>query len=160
MAKKITTITILITSIILVSLLVISSTYSLIIDVTNKNGTTEMVNNITIKDLVTDNNGNYNSAYYDSLRELNITDKEADILMESLPLNQTLNTILNSIIDYKFHNKEKLTNNEIYDMIISAINNDDLIYDDLKNRVIINSRKYIGDLSDYLYDIDFSLIGA
>ena len=88
MLKKITTITIIIMSILLVSLYVISSTYSLIIDVTGKD-------NITLKDLLIDREGAYNQVYYHVLNELAIDEKEANILMESIPLNEALNTIYN-----------------------------------------------------------------
>ena len=158
MTKKITTITIIIISILLVSLYVISSTYSLIIDVIDNEGTTEIINEITIKDLVTDESGSYNTLYYDILRELDINDKEANILMESIPLNKTLNTILDNVVNYRFHNKNKLTNDELYNLIVSSVNSDDNIDVSIKNKVIIKSSEYLNDISNYLYDIKTNMV--
>ena len=137
MLKKITTITIIIMSILLVSLYVISSTYSLIIDVTGKD-------NITLKDLLIDREGVYNQTYYNVLHELAIDEKEANILMESIPLNEALNTI---------YNKEKITNGELYNLIVTALNSDNNIKIYLKNKVINKSSEYLDEISIYLNNI-------
>ena len=68
MTKKITTISILVISILLVSLYIISSTYSVIINVINGGGE-EIIEKITIRDILIDNNGDYNNLYYDIKRE-------------------------------------------------------------------------------------------
>ena len=153
MNKKITTIIVLVISILLVSLYVISSTYSVIIDVIEKDGKSEIINNITIRDLVTDDNGMYNSTYYDAINELDITEDDANVLMDSVPLNRVLDVILNSIVEYNLHNKNKISNDELYNLITEAINEDNTINETLKNKAINKTRIYINDISDYMYDI-------
>ena len=153
MAKKVTTITLLILSIILISLFVVSTTYSVIIDVIDKDGESEIINDITIRDLVTNEDGTYNNLYYDSLNELNITKEDANIIMESISLNEALDVLLNSVVDYSIHNKNKLTNDEIYNIISNAIYDDNNIYESLKNKLINKTKEYINDISKYLYDI-------
>lgn len=153
MNKKTTTIIVLVIGVILLSLYIISSTYSVIIEVLDKDGKSEIVNEITIRDLVTNDNGTYNSTYYDALNELDITTTEADTLMDSLPLNRALDVVLKNIVDYKLHGKNKLTNSELYDLIVSAINEDNTISIELKNKVIDKSREYIDDISKFMYDI-------
>ena len=98
MNKKIITITGLVLSIILISLLVVRTTYSLIVDVTSKNGKVEANDRITIRDIVTNDLGEYNNYYYDCISELNITDEEANILLESDELNDVANKLLNNVI--------------------------------------------------------------
>ena len=153
MNKKTTTIIVLVIGVILLSLYIISSTYSVIIEVLDKDGKSEIVNEITIRDLVTNDNGTYNNTYYDALNELDITTTEADTLMDSLPLNRALDVVLKNIVDYKLHGKNKLTNSELYDLIVSAINEDNTISIELKNKVIDKSREYIDDISKFMYDI-------
>lgn len=153
MNKKTTTIIILVIGVILLSLYVISSTYSVIIEVLDKDGESEIVNSITIRDLVTNDNGTYNSTYYDALNELDITTAEANTLMDSVPLNRALDVVLENIVDYKLHDKNKLTNNELYNLIVSAINEDNTINLQLKNKAINKSREYINDISGFMYDI-------
>ena len=153
MNKKTTTIIVLVIGVILLSLYIISSTYSVIIEVLDKDGKSEIVNEITIRDLVTNDNGTYNSTYYDALNELDITTTEADTLMDSLSLNRALDVVLKNIVDYKLHGKNKLTNSELYDLIVSAINEDNTISIELKNKVIDKSREYIDDISKFMYDI-------
>lgn len=153
MNKKTTTIIVLVIGVILLSLYIISSTYSVIIEVLDKDGKSEIVNEITIRDLVTNDNGTYNSTYYDALNELDITTTEADTLIDSLPLNRALDVVLKNIVDYKLHGKNKLTNSELYDLIVSAINEDNTISIELKNKVIDKSREYIDDISKFMYDI-------
>lgn len=159
MVKKIATITILVLSILLVSLYVVTSTYSVIINVTGKEGSREIIDKITIRDLVTDNNGSYNDLYYEAKRELDITPEEANIIMESIPLNNTLEDLLYSTVDYRLHNKNKLTNEEIYNLIVSSINSDNTINEELKYKLVSKTDYYINDISEYLYDIKVSKEG-
>lgn len=161
MNKKIITITGLVLSIILISLLVVRTTYSLIVDVTSKNGKVEANDRITIRDIVTNDLGEYNNYYYDCISELNITDEEANILIESDELNDVANELLNNVIEYRYNDKLRLTNNEIIDLIITAVNSDSSINNDLKDKVINKTREYINDISNYLYnDIETNLIGS
>ena len=153
MVKKITTITILILSITFVSLYVISTTYSLIINVIEKDGVDEIINDITIRDLVTNDDGTFNNTYYDVIRELDINDEEAELIMDSISLNEVLDIFIKSIVDYSIHNKRKLTNDEIYDLIIDGIYSDSNINPELQNKLINKTKKYINDISKYLYDI-------
>ena len=154
MTKKVTTITVLIVSIVLVSLYVISSTYAVIISVIENNGASEIINKINIRDILTNDNGEYNNTYYDVKNELDITTSEADILINSIPLNRSLQTVLNSIVSYKLHHKNKMSNNELYELIRNSINEDETINEELKNKVILKSNKYINDISNYMYDIE------
>ncbi len=154
--KKMITIIGLIFSILLILLLVIRTTYSLIINVIDKDGKSEIIDMITIRELITDNNGMYINEYYDVIRELDITDSEANVLIDSGELNNALNVLLKSVVDFRLNNKNKMTNNEIYDLIVEAINRDDAIDSELKNRVINKSWEYIQDIVDYLYDIKTS----
>ena len=50
--------------ILLVFVSTIAATYSVIINVVSNNGINEIVNVITIRDLMTDNDGVYNNTYY------------------------------------------------------------------------------------------------
>lgn len=161
MNKKLNSIIIIIIIISLTLAYTIASTYSVIINVTEKEGITEIVNQITIKDLVTNDNGTYNTTYYNVKNELNITEEEANLIMESNKLNANLQIILESIVEYKLKNniQAKLSNNEIYDLILEGTNNTNTLNDELKNKIITKSSIYIQDISDFLYDIDVSLIG-
>lgn len=154
--KKIVTIIGLLLSIMLIILLVIRTTYSLIINVIDREGNSEIIDVITIRDLITDDNGGYINEYYDTIRELNIDNQEANSLIDSVELNKVLNTLLKSVVDYRLNNKNKMSNNEIYNLIVEAVNNDNTINNELKNKVINKSREYIGDIADYLYDIKTS----
>ena len=153
MTKKITTISILLISTILISLYVVSSTYAVIINIITKDNTSEIVNEITINDVLRDDNGNYNSYYYDVKRELNITKEEEDSLIESVPLNNLLKTILSDVVNYRIHNKNRLTDEEIYNLIVNAVNSDDNIEEEVKEKVIAKSSMYIKDVTDYIYGI-------
>ena len=153
MTKKITTISLLVIGIILISFYVISSTYSIIINVLDKDGQTEILNDITIRDLLIDENGMYNSTYYDVINELDINEEEAEMLMESIPLNEVLDEIVVSIVDYNFNNKEKMSNNELYNLIVDGINEDNNINENLRMKLIAKTQEYIDDISDYMYDI-------
>lgn len=160
--KNKTWIVVIILSIVSVLAFTIASTYAVIIEVTEKNGVTEIVNSINIRDLLTNDNGEYNNTYYNVVRELNITNSEAILLMEAVPLNEALQKVLNSIVEYKLHNKvnAKYTNEELFLLIKDATNNTETISDDLKNKVINKSELYIYDVSDFLYDLEVSKIGG
>lgn len=160
--KNKTWIVVIILSIVSVLAFTIASTYAVIIEVTEKDGVTEIVNSINIRDLLTNDNGEYNNTYYNVVRELNITNSEAILLMEAVPLNEALQKVLNSIVEYKLHNKvnAKYTNEELFLLIKDATNNTETIGDDLKNKVINKSELYIYDVSDFLYDLEVSKIGG
>lgn len=151
--------------IILVSFLAIvytlASTYAVVINVREEEGRNEIINEITLRDLVTDENGVYNSYYYDIKNELDITNEEATLLMVSTRLNKNLQVVLDSIVDYRLNNNSsaRLSNNDIYDLIVDGVNNTSNLSQELRNKVITKSNTYIQDISKYLYDIDISLIG-
>lgn len=151
---------VLILLILLVGLYTIASTYSIIIEVTDTNGENEIVNTIMARDIFTDTSGNYNSLYYDVIRELNITEEEANILMDSTYVNDKLQIVLQSIVDYKVDNNKdaKLSNNEIYNMISNAVTNTEGLTDETKTRIINKSNTYINDISDYVYNFDVSIL--
>lgn len=146
--------------ILLIGLYTVASTYSVIIEVTDNNGENNIVNKITPRDIFTDTNGNYNSLYYDVRNELNLTEEEADILMDSPYVNEKLQIVLQSIVDYKLDNNTsaKLTNDEIYSMIEEAVNNTKNLTEDTKTRIINKSNIYKSDISDYLYDFDITIL--
>ena len=146
--------------VILVSLCTIAGTYAVIINVTNENGVDKIINNINIRDLLTNDNGTYNNTYYQVKGELNITEEEMNKLMESEPLNSKLKLVLDSIVKYKLRNDKtaRYSNDELYSMIEEGTNNTPNIEEELKNKVITTSDKYKQDISDFLYDIEVSLI--
>ena len=160
--KRVTTITIIIISILLVGLYTVASTYSVIINVVEKEGITEIVNEITIKDLLTNDDGTYNDTYYTLKDELEVTEEESNLLIESTSLNEALQTVLESIVEYKVHNNPdaKLSNNALYNLITDAVLNTSNISDDLKSRIINKTSIYKQDISDFVYDIELSLLGA
>ena len=146
--------------ILLVFVSTIAATYSVIINVVSNNGINEIVNVITIRDLMTDNNGVYNDTYYNVKNELGISESEAEILMESDELNKSLQVVLNSIVAYKVDNDEnaKMSDAELYNLIIDAVNRDNTISDELKDKVKNKSNVYIRDVSDFMYDIEVSVL--
>ena len=144
--------------VLLVGVSTIMGTYAVIINVVSDNGVDKIVNVINIKDLLSDDNGNYNSTYYDVRNELNINDSEMDILMNSSYLNDSLKIVLNNVVSYKLRGSTKLGNDDIYSMIVNDVNNDDSINNMLKNKVIDKSNVYRSDISDYIYDLDVNLI--
>ena len=146
--------------ILLVFVSTIAATYSVIINVVSNNGINEIVNVITIRDLMTDNDGVYNDTYYNVKNELNISDSEAEILMESDELNKSLQVVLNSIVTYKVDNDEnaKMSDTELYNLIVDAVNRDNTISDELKDKVKNKSNIYIRDVSDFMYDIEVSVL--
>ena len=160
--KRVTSIIIVAISILLIGLYTVASTYSVIINVIEKDGINEIVNQITIRDLLTNNDGSYNNTYYDLKRELNVTENEANILMESTPLNEALQTVLESIVEYKLNDNinAKLSNDALYNLISDSIVNTENISDNLKSRIINKASTYKQDISDYVYDIEVSLLGV
>lgn len=146
--------------VILVSLCTIAGTYAVIINVTNENGVDKIINNINIRDLLTNDNGTYNDTYYQVKGELNVTEEEINKLMESEPLNNKLKLVLDSIVKYKLRNDKtaRYSNDELYNMIEEGTNNTTNIEEELKNKVINTSNKYKQDISDFLYNIEVSLI--
>lgn len=146
--------------ILLVFVSTIAATYSVIINVVSNNGINEIVNVITIRDLMTDNDGVYNDTYYNVKNELGISDSEAEILMESDELNKSLQVVLNSIVTYKVDNDEnaKMSDTELYNLIVDSVNRDNTISDKLKAKVKNKSNVYIRDVSDFMYDIEVSVL--
>lgn len=159
--KKRTTIIIIVLSILLVGLYTVTSTYSVIIDVIENNGVMEIVNKITIRDLLINDDGTYNDTYYTVKEELEVTDEEANILMESPSINDSLKIVLESIVEYKVNNNidAKLSNDEIYNLITDAVLDTDNISDEVKSRIINKASVYRDDISDYIYDIEVSVLG-
>lgn len=150
-------------SILLILLICISTimgTYAVIINVVSENGVDRIVNTITIRDLLSDDNGNYNNTYYDVKNELNVSDNDMDILMNSSYLNDSLKIVLDNVVSYKLRGGNKLSNDYIYDMIVNDINSDDSIYNELKDKVIDKGSIYRDDISNYVYDIDVNLING
>ena len=159
--KRTTTIIVIAISILLVALYTITSTYSVIIEVIEKDGITEIVNNITIRDLLINDDGSYNETYYMLKDELNANDEEANLLMNSQILNDSLQTVLKSIVDYKVNDniEAKLSDQELYDLICQSVLDDDNLNDNLKSRIINKASIYRDDVSDYIYDIEVSKLG-
>lgn len=144
----------------LIGISTIMGTYAVIINVVSDNGVDRIVNTIDIRDLLSDDNGNYNNTYYDVRNELNITDMEMNILMDSKYLNDSLKIVLNNVVSYKLRGGNKLSNDNIYDMIVNDVNSDSSINNELKNKVINKSNIYKEDISDYIYDLNINLING
>ena len=141
-------------SILLVIICTIAGTYAVVINVSSEEGIDKIVNDITIKDLLTNDDGMYNNTYYTVKNELNVNEEDMNILMSSKELNSNLQVVLSSVVNYKLHNKNKLSNNEIYDLIVMSINEDNNINTNLKNKVINKSNYYQQDISDFIYDLE------
>jgi len=158
--KKLSSTTIIVLAIILTITYIAASTYSVIINVTEKNEILEIINKITIKDLVTNEDGSYNNTYYLVKNELNISEEEANLIMESEKLNENLQIVLDSIVKYKVQNNQnaKLSNERIYDLILDGTNKTENFSEELKNKILDKSNLYKQDISNFLYDIDVSLI--
>lgn len=146
--------------VLLIGVSTIMGTYAVIINVVSEDGVDKIVNTIHIKDLLSDDNGNYNSTYYDVKRELDVNDEEMTILMNSSYLNESLRIVLENVVNYKLRGGSKLSNDKIYDMIVEDVNYDNTINYELKNKVINNGSKYKDDISDYIYDLDVNLINT
>ena len=152
--KKWNVLLISILSILLMLICTIAGTYAVIINVSSEGGIDKIVNEITIKDLLTNDSGMYNNTYYTVKNELNVNEEEMNILMSSERLNSNLQVVLNSVVNYKLHNKNKLSNNEIYDLIVMSVNEDNNINTNLKNKVINKSNYYKQDISNFIYDLE------
>lgn len=146
--------------VLLIGVSTIMGTYAVIINVVSEDGVDKIVNTIHIKDLLSDDDGNYNSTYYDVKRELDVNDEEMTILMNSSYLNESLRIVLENVVNYKLRGGSKLSNDKIYDMIVDDVNNDNTINYVLKNKVINNGSEYKDDISDYIYDLDVNLINT
>lgn len=133
-------------------------TYSAVIEVTEEDNVYKIVNDLTIKDVLTNNDNTYNNTYYTVKNELNINDDDMDILINSIPLNNSLKVVLKSVVDYKLNGNNKMTNDEIYNLIVMSTNEDNTILQNLKNKVITKSSYYKNDISNFIYDIDVSII--
>lgn len=147
--------------ILIVFISMIAATYSVIINVASNNGINEIVNEITVRDLMIDNNGEYNNTYYEVKRELNITLEEANILINSKELDKQLQVVLKSIVSYKVDGdiNSKLSDDEVYNLIVEGVNKDSNISSSLRDKVINKSRIYIRDVSNFLYDIEVNILG-
>lgn len=147
--------------ILIVFISMIAATYSVIINVASNNGINEIVNEITVRDLMIDNNGEYNNTYYEVKRELNITLEEANVLINSKELDKQLQVVLKSIVSYKVDGNinSKLSDDEVYNLIVEGVNKDSNISSSLRNKVINKSQIYIRDVSNFLYDIDVNILG-
>lgn len=143
-------------SILLVIICTIAGTYAVVINVSSEEGIDKIVNEINIKDLLTNDDGTYNSTYYTVKNELNVNEEEMNVLMSSKELNSNLQVVLNSVVNYKLHNKSKLSNVEIYNLIVMSINEDNNINANLKNKVINKSNYYKQDISNFIYDLEVS----
>lgn len=156
--KKNTIIVILL--VLLIGLCTLAGTYAVIIEVTGEEGMMEIANEITLRDIFTDTNGNYNDLYYDVKNELAITEEEANILMDSTYIDDALQVVLKSIVDYKANNitDAKMSNDEIYNLIVDSVNNTENISEATKTRIINKSAYYKEDISDYVYDIDINIL--
>lgn len=153
--------TLILVSFLTVLLIFISSlavTYSAVIEVTEEDNVYKIVNDLTIKDVLTNNDNTYNNTYYTVKNELNINDDDMDILINSIPLNNSLKVVLKSVVDYKLNGNNKMTNDEIYNLIVMSTNEDNTIPQNLKNKVITKSSYYKNDISNFIYDIDVSII--
>ena len=137
----------------------IASTYAVIINVKSESGVNEIINKITIKDLLTGDDNEYNVTYYDVKYTLDFTEEEMNILINSKELDKKLQIVLNKIVDYKINKNinSKLTSDEIYNMIKEATNNDNTIPYYLKKKVLENSKIYSDDINDFLYDLEVSV---
>lgn len=158
--KKWTILLISILSILLAIICTIAGTYAVVINVVSEEGIDKIVNEINIKDLLTNDDGTYNSTYYTVKNELNVNEDDMNILMSSKELNNNLQIVLNSVVNYKLNNKPKLSNDEIYNLIVMSINEDNKINDTLKNKVINKSNYYKQDISNFIYDLEVSKVNS
>ena len=156
--KKVTIISVLIISMLLVSLYVISSTYSVIVNVISRDGEDDIIEKLTIRDILTDNDGNYNSLYYDIKQEVGISYEEGEVLIESVLLNNAFSTLVRNVVDYKLHNREKMGNSDIYDLIVNNVRSDNNISNSVKEKVINKTGEYINDIVNYVYDFDIGVL--
>ena len=158
--KKWTILLISILSILLAIICTIAGTYAVVINVVSEEGIDKIVNEINIKDLLTNDDGTYNSTYYTVKNELNVNEDDMNILMSSKELNNNLQIVLNSVVNYKLNNKPKLSNDEIYNLIVMSINEDNNINNTLKNKLINKSNYYKQDISNFIYDLEVSKVNS
>lgn len=158
--KKWTILLISILSILLAIICTIAGTYAVVINVVSEEGIDKIVNEINIKDLLTNDDGTYNSTYYTVKNELNVNEDDMNILMSSKELNNNLQIVLNNVVNYKLNNKPKLSNDEIYNLIVMSINEDNNINNTLKNKVINKSNYYKQDISNFIYDLEVSKVNS
>lgn len=160
MKKSNSTILVILIVISLIIIYTLTSTYAIIINVKEENGIQEIVNIITLRDLLTNEDGTYNGTYYDVTREIPLTEEEANLIMDSNKLNENLQIVLNSVVDYKLNNNisAKLSNDYIYNLILDGVNNTNTLSEELKTKVINKAYEYKQDISNYVYDIEVKLI--
>ena len=137
MTKKITTISILILSIILVSTYVVKSTYSIFDNLLESENET-----ITLVDIFKEENGEYNEIYYVIKRELNLTYEEFNTLITSISLNNALEIILKD--------NNKLNKNDFYNLIVDSLMEDTNISISVKEKIINRLGIYLNDIIYYL----------
>ena len=158
MIKKVTIISILLVSMLLVSLFVISSTYSVLVNVISRDGYEDIIESLTIRDILTDSDGGYNSLYYDIKNELNISYEEGEVLIESVLLNNVLEELVRDVVNYKIHDEERMDDSDIYNLIVSNVRMDNNISDEVKEKVINKTGIYINDIVHYIYDFDIGVL--
>ena len=139
----------------------VTSTYAVIIEVIEKDGILEIINDITVKDVLSNDDGSFNDTYYMVKKELSINDEESEILLNSKYLDEALQKVLKSIAEYKIkENKEaRLTDEELYNLIADAVLKTSGITDETKSKIINKASRYRNDISKYMYDIETSLLG-
>ena len=93
MKKSNSTILVILIVISLIIIYTLTSTYAIIINVKEENGIQEIVNIITLRDLLTNENGTYNNTYYDVIKEVPLTEEEANLIMDSNKLNENLQIV-------------------------------------------------------------------
>ena len=93
MKKNNSTILVILIAISLIIIYTLTSTYAIIINVKEENGIQEIVNIITLRDLLTNENGTYNNTYYDVIKEVPLTEEEANLIMDSNKLNENLQIV-------------------------------------------------------------------
>lgn len=160
--KKGITITVTLLSILLIGLYMVTNTYAVIIEAIEKDGIIEIINDITVKDVLTNSDGTFNETYYIIKDEVGINDEEAQILIKAKSLDEALQVVLKSIAEYKINNNQeaKLTDEELYNIISKATLKINNIDDDLKSRIINKASLYRRDISKYMYDLEVSLVGT
>lgn len=146
---------------VLASLLVVvgtlATTYAVYIDVTSKNGINEIVNRVTARDLLTRDNGELNDTYYVVMGEIEASSSDMDVLMDSTSINNNLQGVIKSVVNYRLDGGSRISNDRLYELILDGVNNTD-IDADLRARIINKSRVYIGDISDFLYSTPVRVI--
>lgn len=138
----------------LVLIYTLAGTYATVIHVFENEGINEIMNDITVRDLLTNDDGTYNDTYYMVLNELDITLNEANLLIDSKAVNDNLLIILNNIVSYKLDEGIKFNNSKIINLIEDAVGETSGLSDNTKEKIINKSKIYIVDIINYLYEID------